>query len=250
MSNATIRNLGLLEGFLQANTPTGFNQRAGMLVGDISGSSAISNSYATGTIRDSLTGEIGTESIGGLVGFYRGNTHSLRHSYADVDMATVYTVTDGSGSIGGLVGNTGTGTVEISDSYASGAVSANVGNIGGLLGRLTVGNEIDRNYSIGKLTNASGEAGFFTGNNAGTYADNFYNSEIVHSIGGTPVTQPNEVSPLTTAQMQSTCTAAEITAKTGICALGNAFQYTSGSYPKLYRLNPDDTISNTLLGGQ
>ena len=219
MSNATIRNLGLLEGFIQANTPDNSNLFAGMLVCNIEVGSAISNIYATGNIADSSTGSAGFVGIGGLIGSYSGGTtHSLRHSYADVNVDTAYTSFP-VGGIGGLVGRADT-TVEISDSYASGAVSANAGNIGGFNGVAGSSAISSRNYSIGKLTNASGEAGFFVGNTLGAYADNFYDSDIDHAIGGTEITQLTGISGATTAQMQLACTAADITAKTGICALG------------------------------
>ena len=214
MSNGTIRNMGLLEGFIQANTPDNGILAAGMLVGSIAGSSNITNTYATGNIADSLTGEVGIASIGGLVGLYTtGSNLRVRHSYADVDIDTTYTGTDGSGGTGGLVGRNAGAPLEISDSYASGNVSANVGNIGGFMYTALMTSIYNRNYSIGKLTNTSGSGGVFLGNLIGTYSDNFYDSDIVHAIGGTEIAQPSGVSPLTTAEMQSACTAAQITSQ-------------------------------------
>ena len=94
------------------------------------------------------------------------------------------------------------------------------------------------------------EGGEFTANSNGTYTNNFYDNEIPHSFGGSTVEQPSgtnsdgskKLTGLTTTNMQVSCTDTEITDGTGICVLGNAFKYGSG-YPKLYRLNPDGSIS-------
>ena len=152
----------------------------------------------------------------------------------------------------GLFGGSDVG-VDIKNSYASGNVTAAAGVVGGFIGRTSSNNPVDTSYSIGIVTNTFGDGGAFVGTNGGaaSYSNNFYNSDIDHSIGGNTADPFPGISGLSNDAMQSACTADQISNDTGICALGNAFRYGNNSYPKLYRLNPDGTISTkTLLGGE
>ena len=251
IDGATIRNVGVTEIYISHAYRGVFY--AGGLVGGVQ-NTLIENSYTAGTITGTASDLNLPVYIGGLVGYYQTGSSEIRHSYSAVNINTNYSFSLlGILGIGGLVGGSQT-SLDISNSYATGNVTAAAGYVAGFIGRVsnTNGNtNVNTSYSTGVATNISSSGGAFVANhNNASFTDNFYDSEIDHAIGGDEVTQPSGVSGLTTTQMQAACTAEDITNETDICALGNAFQYSSSSYPKLYRLNPDDTISTTLLGGQ
>jgi len=118
----------------------------GGLVGQNSSSAIISGCYASGTI------EAGASYAGGLVGY---NTASITESYASITViATDYA--------GGLVGYNSSSVGEISNSYATGAVTSTgaSSSTGGLVGNNTSASISDC-YATGVVT--SGGASSYTG---------------------------------------------------------------------------------------
>src|ERR1019366_6574718 len=91
--------------------------------------STVTTSFATGSVSSSLLG--GTEYIGGLVGYnYSTSASAITNAYAT--SSVVYTGTTTSAKTAGLVGyNQAAAT--ISDTYATGYVSASHGTAGGLV---------------------------------------------------------------------------------------------------------------------
>ena len=141
---------------------------AGGLIGNnatatSSNSAYISNSYATGQVSS------GGDSVGGLVGFNLGNGDSrIVQSYATGSVTSTSALGN---NVGGLVGsNSGGATnsnVSISQSYATGAVSA-AKTVGGLVGNVSAGSgsaNIDQSYATSNVqqTAASGVAGGLVG---------------------------------------------------------------------------------------
>ena len=162
---------------------------AGGLIGSTDGGT-ISNSYATGTV-------IGNHLVGGLTG--RGGG-SITNSYA------TGTVTGGS-EVGGLVGYNNYGSISnsyatgavtggsevgglvgynygissISNSYATGAVSGN-SYVGGLVG-VNNGN-ISNSYATGAVTGVGATVGALVGQNGGLVNNSFYNKSVNSSLIG------------------------------------------------------------------
>ena len=162
---------------------------AGGLIGSTDGGT-ISNSYATGTV-------IGNNLVGGLTG--RGGG-SITNSYA------TGTVTGGS-EVGGLVGYNNYGSISnsyatgavtggsevgglvgynygissISNSYATGAVSGN-SYVGGLVG-VNNGN-ISNSYATGAVTGVGATVGALVGQNGGLVNNSFYNKSVNSSLIG------------------------------------------------------------------
>ncbi len=175
----------------------------GGLVGDSSG--AISNSYAQGAINITT----GAGHIGGLAG---RSFASITNSYADVDIsgtvANVHrigglvgsnedgarisgsfatgdiTTVSNMGVIGGLVGvnysgNAANGGSLVTNSYATGDVTAAGGNrVGGLVGWQEVaagGNpQISNSYSVGRVTGSGTAGGLVGGNDSGAVITSSY----------------------------------------------------------------------------
>ena len=123
----------------------------------------VSNSYTTGSVS-------GTEGVGGLVGLNTGEICIISNSYSTANVS-------GTEYVGGLVG-VSAGT--ISNSYATGNVSAAAGNLGGLVGEnngtisnsYATGNVSDQNYAgVGGLVGVSDGTisnSYATGNVSGT----------------------------------------------------------------------------------
>ena len=129
---ATITNVGVVGANVSGNT------KVGALAGGNYGT--ISNSYSTGSVS-------GVLYVGGLVGYNYGGTVSAAHSGA--------TASSRNGAVGGLVGanygNRGTGGT-ITDGYATGNVSGGAQNsFGGLVGQLG-GGSISNSYATGTVT--------------------------------------------------------------------------------------------------
>jgi filamentous hemagglutinin family protein len=105
---AAISNVGLVDGSVSGSS------QVGALVGLVSDSSIITNSYATGAVSGQWL------YIGGLVGENNGSTISACFSTGSVSDATFYE--NSTQSIGGLVG-LNSGSSIITNSYATGMVS-------------------------------------------------------------------------------------------------------------------------------
>jgi Peptidase family M23/The GLUG motif len=118
-------------------TSTGSNTAAGGLVGAMSNSSKISQSYSTGPVNAGAT-----SLAGGLVGFLFNGTISESFATGSVGVGD-------HGDAGGLVGKMNAGT--ISQSYAIGAVTGtNSTDAGGLVAH-SLGGTIDQTYATGAV---------------------------------------------------------------------------------------------------
>ena len=110
-SNATISNVGLTN----ANI-TGFFD-VGALIGDMTGTTSVSNSYSTGTVSGGYSAS--TSMVGGLIGDAVG---TLSNDYSTASVGFSSPGTSGSTAyIGGLVGALGNSS-SITGSFATGAV--------------------------------------------------------------------------------------------------------------------------------
>ncbi len=190
-------NGGTVSGSSASGSVTGAGYQIGGLVGYLSNDGSITQSYATGTVTGTATGD-GYGYIGGLVGAngYSGDGGTISQSYA------TGTVTGSSGPIGGFVGhNEGT----ITDSYATGRVIGlgTAANVGGFVGVNFVNGTITSAYSTGYVTGSSGVGGFAGyNNNSGsaithTYWDMQTSGQATGIAGGT-----GSITGLTTAQLQ------------------------------------------------
>jgi len=158
--DATINNLGV------TNVDITGQLGVGGLVGYAYWSSAVSNSYSTGSVS-------GSTYVGGLVGHSIDATVSNSYSTGSVT---------GTSRVGGLVGRNNYATV--SNSYSTGSVTG-MYYVGGLVGNHYDNSTVSNSYSTGDVTRSSGtdtEFGGFCGNN--------YNStiEYCYSIGSVSYT--------------------------------------------------------------
>jgi hypothetical protein len=127
---------------------TGVNGNIGGLVGF---SANVVNSTTPGQIINSYaTGVVsGSNNIGGLVGYNYGATVSNSHASGNV--------TATGSQVGGLVGNSANrnyAITSISDSYATGDV-VGTSSVGGLVGRDTNNSSVTRSYAKGNVTGLS-----------------------------------------------------------------------------------------------
>jgi hypothetical protein len=136
----------------------------------------VEDSYATGIVT-------GPWTVGGLVGESSEGTGLIEDSYATGNV--VLDGTESNGKAGGLVGeNFNT----ITNSWASGAVTATStsGEVGGLVGVNTSSGEIDHAFSFGAPTCGASYCGGLIGYNKGT-ATQVYSLPLVSgtlSVGG------------------------------------------------------------------
>ena len=166
--------VGAFHGSLSDSCVTGTvsgDRNVGGLVGSADRNSSISGSYATGTVS-------GDRNVGGLVGSADGDS-SISGSYAT-------SAVSGLGGVGGLVGvSTGgpSSSISISESYATGAVTARQINVGGLVGSGSV--SISGSYATGNVSGGSsvgGLVGSARGSISGSYATG--NVSGGSSVGG------------------------------------------------------------------
>ena len=111
----------------------------------------ITGSYATGNV----TAKKG-DNVGGLVGVMKNGT--IDGSYAT---GTVTVSENRAQHLGGLIGQV-TGTVDVKDSYATGAVTGLGKNVGGLIGRLPNGT-ITNCYAEGNVSATNEQVGGLIG---------------------------------------------------------------------------------------
>jgi hypothetical protein len=150
----SIRDIGLTDVNITGGNS---NQSIGGLVGLLV-ASTVKNAYVTGTISSSGSGSF----VGGLVGFHQLSV--INNSYADVDISS----TGANSMIGGLVGEAEDACTcyVISQSYATGTVSAgDNAMVGGFVGKNT-GNKFSNTYATGSVTGGNGAfVGGFVGMN-------------------------------------------------------------------------------------
>ncbi|MCC5940901.1 MAG: T9SS type A sorting domain-containing protein [Balneolaceae bacterium] len=142
-------------------TVNGTGWRVGGLVGRTTSGSII-GSFANCQVN-------GHNSVGGLVG--ESWNSSIISSYATGDVSGGY-------SVGGLVG-TASGIVSIiTDSYASGVVSATEDRVGGLVGILSDNSSVKRSYAVGEVVGIVDNIGGLLGRlDNSTVEDSYYDKE-------------------------------------------------------------------------
>jgi filamentous hemagglutinin family protein len=121
-NNATIRNLSVTNASISQSAGT---NASGIVAGILSGTSALTTSYASGSINN-------TGDTGGLVGDML-NTASIANAY---NLATVNSNT--SGFAGGVVGNMVSGTPSVTNTYSTNIVNATT-TPGGVIGNFGAG---------------------------------------------------------------------------------------------------------------
>jgi hypothetical protein len=127
------------------------------LDGSAGGLVAITNA----PIRDSGSHStvVGTTIVGGLVGGYSDG--DLRTTYATVERSFATGDVFGESNVGGLIGSAL--FVRVFDSYALGDVDGATQRVGGLMGWIVEGGELDRSYSAGAVTGTATSMGGFLG---------------------------------------------------------------------------------------
>ena len=218
---------------------------AGGLVGFIKGGvgSIIANSWAHISIQ-------GRDSTGGLLGVC-GSGCSIVNSWTKGE------VDRHSGTVGGLVGFMDL-SADIQNSYSHANVSGQ-GRIGGLVGDMGT-SEIYNSYSTGTVTTGQGhgflgDIGYTAGDGTLGLRNNFWDTQSSgRSEARTlPSDAPAEVEAptgLNTSEMQQACASGSTT---GICALGGAFEFSAGEYPKVKKCTTCSgtlVFSSELVGGQ
>ena len=149
---------------------------AGGLIGADGGPVTIEFSYATGAVSVGAgTSTSAPDSGGGLLGSdsaLGGLSDTIKQSYATGAVSGAVNAL-----VGGLVGYT---TGAISDSYATGAVSASGSGftaLGGLVGYTTATSSISTSYSTGNVQSVAGSwVGGFIGGSLGTLSSDYWDT--------------------------------------------------------------------------
>ena len=165
--SCTIRNVRLVDARVTARGSTG------ALVGQLLNNSTIWNSSATGGAT------VGTNTVGGLVGFMQGDAAVNGRSKVSNSYATG-TVT-GNDSVGGLVGAQGVHT-DVINSYATGAVTGTGRNAGGLVGDMA-SSLITGSYATGAVT-GNVVVGGLLGHNRGEVINSYATGTVTGGVGG------------------------------------------------------------------
>lgn len=172
---------------------TSQDQYAGGLIGSVFHGPLIQDCSAAITVTG--LGAVGNRGIGGLVGtFESGNVAKVGRLSRCVATGDV----TGTNGVGGLVGWM-RGNCEITDSYATGAVTRSSGTeteIGGLLGSTDATNTIARSYATGAVTYTGAtdptSKGFVGGTrgtpSSPTYTANHFDSDTSGQSSGTGAT--------------------------------------------------------------
>ena len=222
--------------------------RSGGLVGYIdTAGSIIANSWTHISIQ-------GKASTGGLIGFC-GTGCFITNSWTKGEVDRI--AHSGTMSMGGLVGYKGL-TGNIRNSYSHANVSGQ-GRLGGLVGHLET-NQIYNSYSTGTVTTGHGhgflgEIRYLQSDGTLDLQHNFWDTQSSgrSEARSLPSNAPSSVvapTGLNTSEMQKACTSGSTT---GICALGEAFEFTAGEYPKVKKCTTcfgTLVFSSELVGGQ
>lgn len=202
-----------------------YSARTGGLVGRNAGTIKNSGSSAN------ITGN--SSRVGGLVGYNnRGGT--IKKSYATGDVNINSGDNINGHRVGGLVGeNDGTNTLStISNSYATGNVTSNGNNIGGLVG-LNNSATVEKSYSVGNVTGGSNVGGFIGYTLSGTVSGSYWNTETTtqtNAIGKGSGT----VTGLKTDEMQGSNAETNMASSNGgSLDFGTVWTTSSGEYPQL-----------------
>ena len=221
-------------------TTVNAHSQAGGILGYTGGTAHIINSFVKNVDVS------GSSRAGGIVGHGEGKPR-IYSCYVDSTSSVL------GATVGGLVGysNSGGG---IFYSYSHAPVQGS-GRIGSVAGRIHM-TEINRSYGAGSLSATSGSEptiGGLVGSSQSSHIhDSFWDTETTSQANsapggplgmenGGPFTGPG--TPLGTNDIKTGC-AGGVT--TGICALGNAFVYEQGFYPKLKECIENCSHSNIL----
>ena len=265
-SPAVIKNLHL-KSVRVHSTSTASSAYTGGIVGD--------SAYMT-ISESSVEGEIsGSGDVGGIVGSSSSNGNvTIKNSYADVTLiggqwvggivgilarsgvfnshtrgSVTRTGSSSFGATGGIAGGLDERS-EIRNSYAHVSVSGTHW-VGSLTGGLGEDSTVDNSYGTGPVggtsTSKGGIAGSIATGGGATVTNNFWDTETTGQAANTA-----QGTGLTTTEMKAAC-GGEST--TGICALGSAFVFTQGSYPKVKKCESgcgtdSPTLSEDLVIGQ
>jgi len=151
----------------------GGNGHGGGLVGYVSTTLAVTNSYASGNVTGSGSGR---KYSGGLVG-YAATALSITNSYTSGNVTGTGS-NDYGGGLAGYANNTST----ITNSYASGNVTNN-GYNGGLVGYANAASTIATSYASGNITSGT-SGGIFGRYLSGTNTFLYYNLDWVNLAAG------------------------------------------------------------------
>ena len=251
------------------NTKTSGTPSTGGIIGGVYGFIRINESSVTGKIS-------GSSTVGGMIGGIVGSgSIVVKNSYTDV------TVT-GTQWVGGIIGNAGAGS-EIANSHSRGTVTRTgngYGGAGGIVGVFPGSGDIENSYSHASVSGVYGVGSLVGRVGAESSVVNSYGTGLVAGsgaskggIGGSINTTQGEAAILTnnfwdtdttgqaadtdqgtglsTSGMKVSCAGIS----TGICALGSAFVFTQGSYPKIKKCATNcgtnsATYSDDLVIGQ
>jgi filamentous hemagglutinin family protein len=182
-NNATISNVGLLNGSVVGGAGTG------SLLGTAI-TASISNSYNTGTVRGAAgTGGLaGVITTGGVSGSYNtGTVSGAAGTGGLIGVLTTGSISD-SYNIAAVTGNAGTGglagamtTGSINNSFSTGNVVGNAGT-GGLAGGITTGN-VSGSYTTGNVTGDAGTGGLAGTITTGSISDSYTTGNVVGAAG-------------------------------------------------------------------
>ena len=163
-SGATISNTGLL------NVNITGQEYVGGLAGLAEYSSAVSNSYAIGSVTGSLI-------AGGLVGDI-GASGSISDSYSEGS-------TTASNYVGGLMG-VGEASSNISNSYSSDSVTGSSDYVGGLAGYIESSAVISNSYATGSVTGGGVIGGLVGENDHSTISNSYATGSVTgtYFVGG------------------------------------------------------------------
>ena len=151
----------------------------------------------------------------------------------------------GAGGAGGIAGNLTQGG-RIYNSYSHASVSG-VSKVGSLVGGTELSSFIVNSYGTGSVGGSGTKKGISGGVSSSTLTNNFWDTETTGQAADT-----SQGAGLSTASMKVACAQGSTT---GICALGSAFVFTQGSYPKIKKCTSgcntgSPTLSNDLVIGQ
>ena len=206
----------------------------GIIGGTVTFTIKIQNSYADVTVT-------GTQYVGGI----SGQIQSGSRIYNSHVRGSVTRTGSGVGGAGGISGSV-TQAARIYSSYSHASVSG-VSKVGSLAGNTSSSGFIVNSYGTGSVGGSGTKKGISGGVSSSTLTNNFWDTETTGQAVDT-----DQGAGLPTASMKVACAPSSTT---GICALGSAFVFTQGSYPKIKKCTSGcDTgspvLSNDLVIGQ
>ena len=151
-----IKDLGLLSANIR-----GYDD-VGALVGENWGT--VEGSYSTGTV-------VGINSVGGLIGDSRG---PISGSYSKAETGSSWSRIFGE-RVGGLVGYNDNSIIA---SYATGSISGNEENVGGLVGLNGGNGSVASSYATGSVSGTDDDIGGLVGDNRGSVATSYATGRV------------------------------------------------------------------------